>query len=80
MLQNSQKVPVSESLFNNVSGWGPWNFIKKEILAQVFSCEFCEIFKSTFFTEHILLKLLSKCRDVFWMHLAVNSVGRNVSL
>ena len=25
------------------------NFIKKETLAQVFSCEFCEIFKSTFF-------------------------------
>ena len=28
-------------------------FIKKETLAQVFSCEFCEISKSTFFTEHI---------------------------
>ena len=27
-------------------------FIKKESLAQVFSCEFCEIFKNTFFTEH----------------------------
>ena len=25
------------------------NFIKKEILAQVFSCEFCEIFNNTFF-------------------------------
>ena len=25
------------------------NFIKKETLAQVFSCEFCEIFKNTFF-------------------------------
>ena len=24
----------------------------KETLAQVFSCEFCEIFKNTFFTEH----------------------------
>ena len=24
------------------------NFIKKETLAQVFSCEFCEIFKNTF--------------------------------
>ena len=30
------------------------NFIKKETLAQVFSCEFCEISKSTFFTEHLL--------------------------
>ena len=25
------------------------NFIKNETLAQVFSCEFCEIFKNTFF-------------------------------
>ena len=25
------------------------NFIKKETLAQVFSCEFCGIFKNTFF-------------------------------
>ena len=25
------------------------NFIKKETLAQVFSCEFCEIPKNTFF-------------------------------
>ena len=30
-----------------------YNFIKKETLAQVFSCEFCEIFKNTFFTEHL---------------------------
>ena len=30
------------------------NFIKKETLAQVFSCELCEIFKNTFFTEHLL--------------------------
>ena len=29
------------------------NFIKKETLAQVFSCEFCEIFKNTFFIEHL---------------------------
>ena len=29
------------------------NFIKKETLVQLFSCEFCEIFKNTFFTEHL---------------------------
>ena len=34
--------------FNKVAGL----FIKKETLAQVFSCEFCEISKSTFFTQH----------------------------
>ena len=29
------------------------NIIKKETLAHVFSCEFCEISKNTFFTEHL---------------------------
>ena len=28
-------------------------FFKKETLAQVFFCEFCEISKNTFFTEHL---------------------------
>ena len=28
------------------------NFTKKETLAQVFSCEFCEISRNTSFTEH----------------------------
>ena len=29
------------------------NFLKKETLAQVFYCEFCEISKKAFFTEHL---------------------------
>ena len=29
------------------------NFIKKETLAQVLSCEFCEISKNASFTEHL---------------------------
>ena len=45
------------------------NFIKKEALAQVFSCECCEVFKNTFFIEHLwwllLSMLLSICRGVF---------------
>ena len=28
------------------------NFVKTETLVQMFSCEFCEISKNTFFTEH----------------------------
>ena len=32
---------------------GACNFIKKETLAQVFSCEFCKISKNNFFTEHV---------------------------
>ena len=34
------------------------NFIKKETLAQVFSCEFCEIAKNAFLTEHLRWLLL----------------------
>ena len=29
-----------------------YSFIKNKSLAQVFSCEFCEICKNTFFAEH----------------------------
>ena len=41
--------------FNKVAGLRPktCSFIKKETLAQVFSCEFCEISKNTFLTEHL---------------------------
>ena len=35
------------------------NFIKKETLAQVFSCELCEISKNTFLTENLRWLLLS---------------------
>ena len=33
-----------------------WNFIKKETLAQLFSCEFCEISRNTFFAKHFRVK------------------------
>ena len=31
--------------------------IKKETLAQLLSCEFCEISEKTFFTEHLIFLL-----------------------
>ena len=34
------------------------NFIKQETLAQVFSCEFCEISKNTFFVKYLRCVLL----------------------
>ena len=34
------------------------NVIKKETLAQVFSCEFCEISQNNFFSEHTSRRLL----------------------
>ena len=43
------------------------NFIKKETLAQVFSCEFCKIFKNTFFrrTPPVAASEISSGVDVF---------------
>ena len=35
------------------------NFINKDSLAQEFSCEFCKIFKDTFFTEHLWMTPLN---------------------
>ena len=43
------------------------NFIKKEPLTQVFSCEFCEISKNTFFTEH-LWTTASAGISVYWQN------------
>ena len=40
-----RKTPVLESFFDN--------FIKKGTPTQIFSCEYCEIFKNTFFEEHL---------------------------
>ena len=50
------KEASNESIFNfikKVTLLKNCNFIKKETLAQVFSCEFCEISKNTFFREHL---------------------------
>ena len=57
----NRKTPVPEPLFFiKLQAWGTFliklqacNFIKKETLAQVFSCEFCEISNNTF-KEHLL--------------------------
>ena len=48
--QNSHENTWTESLFPEAEAC---NFIKKLTLAQAFSCEFCEIAKNTFFTEHL---------------------------
>ena len=39
--------------FNKVAGLRPATLLKKETQAQVFSCEFREISKNTFFTEYL---------------------------
>ena len=42
------------------------NFIKKESLVQVFSCEFCKISKNIFFTEH-----LRETASVIWKSISI---------
>ena len=39
------------------------DFIKKDTLAQVFSCEVCEISKNTFFTEHLWATASGSCSE-----------------
>ena len=41
--------------FNKVAGMRPATLLKKETLAQVFSCEFCEISKNTLFYRTYLV-------------------------
>ena len=46
--QNSQENTCARVCFLSYC-----NFIKKETLGQMFSCEFCEFFKNIVFTEHL---------------------------
>ena len=51
----SEKVflEISKNSQENTCAKVSFSIIKKETLAQVFSCEFYEISKNTFFTEHL---------------------------
>ena len=40
-----------------------YKFFKKETLGQVFSCDFCEISKNNFFTEHVRTTASVRTRD-----------------
>ena len=44
---------MPESLFKIKLQASACNFIKKETLSQIFSCEFHEISKNIIFTEHL---------------------------
>ena len=61
--QNTQ-----ENTCARVSARVACNFIKKQILTRVFSCEFCEISKSTFFTEYLRTTALEYIRLHLHIH------------
>ena len=52
LAKNSQEAICARVSFLITLQGTACNFIKKETLAQVFRCEFCEIFFRTFFAEH----------------------------
>ena len=79
-----QSCSVKKGALRNFAKLQTWGFIEKEALAH--SCEFCEISKSTFPTEHLWWLLLymiwkyrefltislSKNRKVLWCNLVCN--------
>ena len=56
-IQIHRKTPVLESLFNKVTGLKDCILIKKETPTAVFYCEYCKIFRNSFFIEHIFIIL-----------------------
>ena len=68
ILQNSQEnACVRVSFLINLQHEA-CDFIKKELLTQVFPCEFCEIFENSFFIEYprwLLLHWLLVCH-IWW--------------
>ena len=54
-----RKTLALESSFNTVASLKAF-FYQKEIPTQVFFCEICEIFKSSFFKEHFWWLLLTR--------------------
>ena len=55
------------------------NFIKKWSLAQVFSCEFCEISKSTVFTEHFRTSASTISETCFEFQIGEESAIRSIN-
>ena len=73
--KNHRKTTVSESLFYKVAGLRPHtcNFIERNTLAQVLSCEFCKIFKYNFFYRAPPVASSEPSGKPTWSLLAKNS-------
>ena len=53
-----------------------YKFNEKETLAQVFSCEFCEIFKNPFFREHLQTAVSINSRTMISQRLYARAITR----
>ena len=67
--QCPQKAPAFESFYNKPEALKACIFIKKEILTQVFSCEYCEVFKNSFLVEDFLFIILLRDDRILWTSL-----------
>ena len=63
ILRNSQENTLVRVSFLIKLQASVCDFIKNKTLAQVFFCEFCEVSKNTFFTEHLWLLLYWNLTD-----------------
>ena len=57
----AKNIFVAEVTFNKVTEVLACKFIKKRILIQVFSYEYCEIFKNTYIEEHLRTAASDMC-------------------
>ena len=55
------------------------NFIEKETLSQVFSCEFCQILQNTFFTEHLWTTTLAQMFSCEVCKISKNTFSQNIT-
>ena len=79
ILQNSQENTCARVSFLIKLQAPACNFIKKDTLAQAFSCEFCEISKSTFFTEHIWTTASKKMTFRLWFSWRFSEILKSFS-
>ena len=56
------------------------NFIKKQSLAQVFSCEFCDIYKNTVLTKHFRTTASTNSETYFEFQISVKKVLSEVKI
>ena len=64
------KAPMLDP-FNEVAGLRSATLYFKKTLAQVFSCEFYEIFKKTFFVQHLWATASGIIKENIQIHLAM---------
>ena len=74
MPQNSQENGCARVSFLVKLQTSTCNIINKKTLAQVFSCEFSEIFWSTFFTEHLRATALLQYIQTIQISIATTDV------